>query len=73
MEPDQVMHRSSALTARAAELLIQLHRAEGKREWSRIRTMQIQPLLAELDRQFKIASRLLEVRKQDLFESGRMT
>lgn len=73
MEPDQVMRMSSAITARATELLIQLHRAEGRREWSRIRTMQVTPLLAELDRQFKVASRLLEVRKQDLFESGRMS
>jgi cytosine/adenosine deaminase-related metal-dependent hydrolase len=72
MEPDQVMRMSSAITARATELLVQLHRAEGKREWSRTRTMQVQPLLAELDRQFKIASRLLEVRRQDLqLETGR--
>ena len=73
MEPDQVMRMSSAITARCTELLVQLHRAEGGREWSRVRTMQVTPLLAEMDRQWKTASRLLEVRKQDMLESGRMT
>jgi hypothetical protein len=72
MEPDQVMRMSSAITARCTEMLVHLHRVEGKREWSRIRTMQVQPLLAEMDRQFKTASRLLEVRRQDLLlETGR--
>lgn len=72
MEPDQVMRMASAITARCTELLVHLHRAEGKREWSRIRTMQVQPLLAEMDRQFKVASRLLEVRRQDMMlEMGR--
>jgi hypothetical protein len=52
---------------------VHLHRIEGsKREWTRIRTMQVIPLLAECDRQFKLASRLLEVRRQDIqLETGR--
>lgn len=66
MEPDQVMQMASALSARATELAIHLHRLEGKREWRQIRTMQVERLLAELDRQFKIASRMLEVRRQDI-------
>lgn len=72
MEPDMVMRMSSAMSARATELAIHLHRLEGKREWRQVRTMQVDKLLIELDRQFRIASRLLEVRRQDLaLESGR--
>lgn len=66
MQPDQVMAMSSAMSARCTELAIHLHRLEGKREWRQIRTQQVERLLAELDRQFKIASRLVEVRRQDL-------
>lgn len=66
MEPDQVMRMCAAMSARCTELAIHLHRLEGKREWKQIRTLQVERLLSELDRQFKIASRMLEVRRQDL-------
>lgn len=66
MEPDQVMQMGGALSARCTELAIHLHRLEGKREWRQIRTQQVERLLAELDRQFKTASRLIEVRRQDI-------
>lgn len=66
MEPDQVMSLCSALSARGTELAIHLHRLEGRREWRQIRTQQVERLLAELERQFRIASRLVEVRRQDI-------
>lgn len=66
MEPDQVMRMTSAMSARCTELGVHLHRLEGKREWKQIRTMQTERLLTELDRQFKVASRMLEVRRQDI-------
>lgn len=66
MEPDQRFRMSAAMSARCTELAIHLHRLEGRREWRQIRTMQVERLLAELDRQFKIASREIEVRRQDL-------
>lgn len=66
MEPDQVMRMCAAMSARCTELGIHLHRLEGRREWKQIRTLQVERLLNELDRQFKIASRMLEVRRQDL-------
>lgn len=67
MEPDEVMRNISGFTARCTELEIQLHRVEGRyREFKQIRTMQVQKLLDELDRQFKLASRLVELRRQDL-------
>lgn len=66
MEPDQVLRMISALSSRCTELGIHLHRLEGKREWRQIRTLQIERLLAELDRQFKDHSRLVEMRRQDI-------
>lgn len=66
MEPDAVMRMSSAMSARCTEMAIHLHRLEGRREWKQIRTMQVEKLIAELDRQFKLASRLVEIRRQDL-------
>ena len=66
MQPDQVMQMASAMSARCTELAIHLHRLEGKREWRQIRTQQVERLLSELDRQFRVASRLIEVRRQDL-------
>ena len=67
MEPDEVMRMISGFSARCTELEIQLYRSEGNyREFSKIRTMQVAKLLAELDRQFKTHSRTVELRRQDL-------
>lgn len=66
MEPDQVLRASGAISARCTELSVHLHRLEGKREWKQIRTMQVDRILAEVDRQFRINSRLIEVRRQDI-------
>lgn len=66
LEPDQRMRMITAMSARCTEISIHLHRLEGRREWRQIRTMQVDKLLTELDRQFKIASREIEVRRQDI-------
>ena len=67
LEPDAVLRIGAAYSVRLTELYVNLHRVEGaKREWRQVRTQQIVPLLNELDRQFKSASRELEARKQDL-------
>lgn len=66
MEPDQAMRMLAAITARCTELCVHLHRLEGKREWRQVRTLQVERVILECDRQFKIASRLLEVRRQDM-------
>jgi hypothetical protein len=66
-EPDQVMREISAYSARLTELAVQLARVEYRqREYTKLRTMQVERLLAELERQYKIASRSVEVRRQDL-------
>lgn len=66
-QPDQVMRETAAYSARLTELCVQLHRVESRdRNYVRIRTQQVERWLTELDRQFKIASRLVEVMRQDL-------
>lgn len=70
MEPDQVMRMVAATSARCTELCVHLHRLEGRREWRQVRTMQVLRVLDELDRQFKIASRLIEIRRQDMLVEG---
>lgn len=67
LEPDDVMAQVAAITARLTELEVLLHRVESRdRQFKQIRTLQVQKILDECDRQFKIASRLIEVRRQDL-------
>lgn len=67
MEPDQVMRAVSGFSARCAEMHKDMIRAEGReRVWKTIRTQDVDKLHLELERQFKIASRALEMRRQDL-------
>lgn len=67
-QPDQVMRESAGYSARLTELAVLLHRVEGTggRQYTRIRTQQVERYLKELDFQYKIASRLVEVLRQDL-------
>lgn len=66
-QPDQVMRECSAYGARMTELAVLLHRVEGQdRQYTRIRTQQVDKFLTEIDRQFKTASRLVEIQRQDL-------
>jgi formate-dependent nitrite reductase cytochrome c552 subunit len=66
-QPDQVMKQVAAYGARLTELTVLLHRVEAlDRQYTRVRTQQVEKWLAELDRQFKVASRLVEVQRQDL-------
>jgi hypothetical protein len=66
-QPDQIMREVAAYSARLTELTVLLHRVEASdRQYTRVRTQQVEKFLVELDRQFKIASRLVEVMRQDL-------
>jgi hypothetical protein len=66
-QPDQVMREVAAYSARCTELCVLLHRVEAlDRQYTRVRTQQVERFLVELDRQFKIASRLVEIMRQDL-------
>lgn len=70
MQPDQAMLTCSAISARLSELAVQLHRVEHRRSHKQLRTLQVQVILGEVDRQMRIASRLLEVKKIDLALQG---
>lgn len=66
-QPDAVMLECSAYSARLTELAVLLHRVESlDRQYTRVRTQQVERWQSELDRQFKIASRLIEVQRQDI-------
>lgn len=66
-QPDQIMRECAAYSARLTELCVLLSRHEASdRQYLRVRTQQVERYLAELDRQFKIASRLVEVQRQDI-------
>jgi hypothetical protein len=72
-QPDQVLKQVAAYGARLTELTVLLHRVEAlDRQYTRVRTQQVEKWLAELDRQFKVASRLVEVQRQDLALLGGM-
>lgn len=65
--PDLVMRECSAFSARLTEMAMLLHRQESvSRQYTRIRTQQVERFIAEMDRQFKTASRLIEVSRQDI-------
>jgi len=66
-QPDQVMRECAAYSARLTELCVLLHRVESlDRQYTRVRTQQVERWLRELEVQFKIASRLVEIARQDL-------
>ena len=67
LPPDQRMREICAYSARLTELCVLLHRVESTdRQYTRVRTQQVERFLTELDRQYKIASRMVEVSRQDL-------
>lgn len=74
LQPDQVMRYCAGYTARLTELQVLLHRVESThRQYTRMRTQQVERYIGELDRQYKVASRLVEVMRQDLVMIGAQT
>lgn len=71
MEPDMAMRVLSAYSSRLTEMARLLFRLEvSDRAYARLRTMDVAPLLEEIDRQFKLHSRMLEARAQDMSMEG---
>lgn len=71
MEPDMAMRVLSAYSSRLTEIARLLFRIEiTDRQYTKLRTMDCLPLLEECDRQFKLHSRMLEARAQDLSMEG---
>lgn len=66
-QPDQVLREVGAYSARLTELEVLLHRVESlDRQYTRVRTQQVERWLKDLDTQYRIASRLIEVQRQDI-------
>jgi len=71
MEPDMAMRVLSAYSSRLTEVARLLFRIEiTDRTYTKLRTMDCLPLIDEIDRQFKLHSRMLEARAQDLAMEG---
>jgi hypothetical protein len=66
-QPDVIMSTCMALMARCTEIWIQLLRVEGEnRKAKTFRTMHLQKVMDLIDFEFKGASRLIEVARQEV-------
>lgn len=68
-QPDQVLREAGAYSARCTELWTELRLMETAldgREWQQMRTMQVQPVLDEIDRQLKINQSRIAIMRQEL-------
>lgn len=68
-EPDVVLQQIAGYSARLCELRALLQR-NGSIKANQFRTREVDPLMEQLDFQFKIASRLLSAREFDFRLSG---
>lgn len=65
-EVGQVLQEASAYSARCTELWTALRLAESDRQYSQLRTMQVDPVLKEIDRQYKFATSRIALMRQDI-------
>jgi hypothetical protein len=66
-QPDQVLREASAYSARLTELWTELRLLEtNDREYTRLRTMQVNPVLDEIDRQYRFAASRIAMARQDI-------
>jgi hypothetical protein len=66
-QPDEVLREASAYSARLTEVWTELRLLEQyDRTYSQLRTMQVQPVLDEIDRQYKINQSRIAMMRQDL-------
>lgn len=72
LEPDEVMAEVSAVAARLTEVRATLLRDRGQRA-NRLRLDEVDPLLEQLDFQFKVHSRIQATREMDFRMSGGQT
>lgn len=65
--PDQVIATCMALMGRATELLVVIGRSEAThRRLKVVRLSQLEPVMALIDFMFKGASRMVEIRRQEI-------
>lgn len=66
-QPDQVLREASAYSARLTELWTELRLLEGNdRRYTQLRTMQVTPILEEIDRQVGFQRSRIAMMRQDL-------
>lgn len=66
-QPDQVIREASAYSARLTELWTELRLVEAHdRQWTQLRTMQVQPLIDEIDRQYRYQTSRIAIMRQDI-------
>lgn len=66
-QPDQVIREASAYSARLTELWTELQLLEPHdRQWTRTRTQQVQPILDEIDRQYRLQTSRIAIARQDI-------
>lgn len=66
-QPDEVIREASAYSARLTEVWTELRLMEQhSREYLQLRTMQVTPVLEEVDRQFKFATSRIAMMRQDI-------
>jgi hypothetical protein len=66
-QPDEVVREASAYSARLTEMWTELRLIEPfDRSYLQVRTMQVQPVLDEIDRQMKFATSRIALMRQDI-------
>jgi len=66
-QPDEVIREASAYSARLVEIWTELRILEQyDRQYTQMRTLQVSPVIDEIDRQYKFASSRIAMSRQDL-------
>lgn len=67
-QPDEVIREASAYSARLTEVWTELRLLEvsGDRAYTQMRTMQVTPVIEEIDRQFKFAQSRITMQRLDV-------
>lgn len=66
-QPDEVIREAAAYSARLTELWTELRQLEPyDRSYTQLRTMQVQPVLDEIDRQYRFNQSRIAIARQDL-------
>ena len=66
-QPDEVIREASAYSARLTEVWTELRILESyDRQYTQLRTMQVSPVLEEIDRQYRFAQSRIAMSRQDL-------
>lgn len=64
---DKVIQEASAYSARLTEIWTELRLLESEdRQYTQLRTMQVTPVIEEIDRQYKFAQSRIAVMRQDI-------